>query len=76
MAIMAITEADYETLSTACLEARDRGDIDAANALNLICRKADRALTGNTTGAQLAKALGAKNTRPRGNGPLDFEQLK
>jgi len=76
MAIVNISEADYGVLASACLNARDRGDMEEAAALNLICRKADRALSGNTAGAQLAKAMGAKAPRQRGYGPLDLDPLQ
>lgn len=76
MAIVNISEADYEVLVSACLGARERGDETEAVALNKICRKADRALTGNSEGVQLAKFLGARGGRQRGNGPLDFAALK
>jgi len=74
MAIVNISEADYGVLASACLGARDRGDMEEAVALNLICRKADRALSGNT--AQLAKAMGVRVPRQRGNGPLDLDPLQ
>lgn len=76
MAIVNISEADYGVLASACLGARDRGDMEEAAALNLICRKADRALSGNTTGMQIAKAMGARAPRQRGNGPLDLAALQ
>ena len=76
MALVNISEKDFEVLSNACLGAKYRGDLDEALALNKICRKADRALTGNSTSMQLAKALGSRQPRARGNGPLDFLQLE
>ena len=70
-AVMNITEADYDVLVGACLDARDAGDMEAANALNAICRRANGALSKSKY-SKLKYATGGRGFSDfKATGPLD-----
>lgn len=45
MAAVTMTEKDFDVLVGAALDAQDRGDMEAAKALDMIARKLNAALT-------------------------------
>ena len=61
MAIINVTEADFRLLANAAMDARDSGAMEAARGLDKLARKANLALTNNSTGMQLAKKLGVQS---------------
>ncbi len=60
MAIVNVSEEDFMTIAMAANRAKSDGDMDDARALDKIARKINAALTGASTGRQLAIALSGK----------------
>lgn len=64
MASISINEEDFNVLANAAMDAKEHGNMDQANALDKLARKANVSLTGAKTGSMRSFARpGSKTLR-------------